>query len=97
MSRGGVPTATPIDPDRPVGDEFRRVLVGELRLAIEACDSHGSWEVRRRSEAIRRTRKALKRFRAVLDLVKGSVPAEDHEAMRIAARAFGLQTLRRVD
>ncbi|MDG1979118.1 MAG: CHAD domain-containing protein [Phycisphaerales bacterium] len=78
-----------IDPDRPVSEEFRRVLLDELHLAIAACESHGSWEVRRRSEAIRRTRKALKRFRAVLDLVKGSVPAEDHEAMRIAARDFG--------
>ncbi|MCP3860514.1 MAG: CHAD domain-containing protein [Phycisphaeraceae bacterium] len=78
-----------IDPDRPVSEEFRRVLLEELHLAIAACESHGSWEVRRRSEAIRRTRKALKRFRAVLDLVKGSVPAEDHEAMRIAARDFG--------
>ncbi|MDC0992032.1 CHAD domain-containing protein [bacterium] len=78
-----------IDPDRPVGEEFRRVLLDELHLAIAACESHGSWEVRRRSEAIRRTRKALKRFRAVLDLVKGSVPAEDHEVMRIAARDFG--------
>lgn len=79
----------PIDPDRPVSEEFRRVLLEELDLAIAACESHGSWEVRRRSEAIRRTRKALKRFRAVLDLVKGSVPAEDHEVMRIAARDFG--------
>ncbi len=65
------------------------MLLDELHLAIAACESHGSWEVRRRSEAIRRARKALKRFRAVLDLVKGSVPAEDHEAMRIAARDFG--------
>ncbi|HAC10126.1 MAG TPA: hypothetical protein DCG14_10790 [Phycisphaerales bacterium] len=89
MSRGGVPSAMSIDPDRPVSEEFRRVLLEELDLAIAACESHGSWEVRRRSEAIRRTRKALKRFRAVLDLVKGSVPAEDHEAMRIAARDFG--------
>ena len=89
MSRGGVPSAMSIDPDRPVSEEFRRVLLEELHLAIAACESHGSWEVRRRSEAIRRTRKALKRFRAVLDLVKGSLPAEDHEAMRIAARDFG--------
>ena len=84
-----MPSATPIAPDRPVSAEFRRVLVDELRLAINACDSHGSWEVRRRSEAIRRTRKALKRFRAVLDLVKGSVPEEGHEALRVAARDFG--------
>lgn len=89
MSRSGVPSATPIAPDRPVSAEFRRVLVDELRLAIDACDSHGSWEVRRRSEAIRRTRKALKRFRAVLDLVKGSVPDDGHEALRVAARDFG--------
>lgn len=78
-----------IDPDRPVSREFHRVLVEELTFAIEACDSHGSWEIRRRSEAIRRARKALKRFRAVLDLLKGSIPAEDHESMKIAARDFG--------
>ena len=89
MSGGGVPSATSIDPDRPVSVEFCRVLLDELHLAIDACESHGSWEVRRRSEAIRRTRKALKRFRAVLDLVKGSIPSEDHEAVRIAARTFG--------
>ena len=74
MSRDGVPRAVSIDPDRPVSREFHRVLVEELTFAIEACDSHGSWEIRRRSEAIRRARKALKRFRAVLDLLKGSIP-----------------------
>lgn len=89
MSRDGVPRAVSIDPDRPVSREFHRVLVEELTFAIEACDSHGSWEIRRRSEAIRRARKALKRFRAVLDLLKGSIPAEDHESMKIAARDFG--------
>ncbi len=89
MSRGWVPRAVSIDPDRPVSREFHRVLVEELTFAIEACDSHGSWEIRRRSEAIRRARKALKRFRAVLDLLKGSIPAEDHESMKIAARDFG--------
>ena len=89
MSRDGVPRAVSIDLDRPVSREFHRVLVEELTFAIEACDSHGSWEIRRRSEAIRRARKALKRFRAVLDLLKGSIPAEDHESMKIAARDFG--------
>ncbi|NCF39344.1 MAG: CHAD domain-containing protein [Planctomycetia bacterium] len=89
MSRGGVPSAVSIDPERPVSREFRRVLADELNIAIEACDSHGSWEVRRRSEAIRRTRKALKRFRAVLDLVKGAIAADDHESMKIASRDFG--------
>lgn len=84
-----MPRAVSIDPDRPVSREFHRVLVEELTFAIEACDSHGSWEIRRRSEAIRRARKALKRFRAVLDLLKGSIPAEDHESMKIAARDFG--------
>lgn len=84
-----MPRSVSIDPDRPVSREFQRVLVEELTSAIEACDSHGSWEIRRRSEAIRRARKALKRFRAVLDLLKGSIPADEHESMRIAARDFG--------
>lgn len=84
-----MPRSVSIDPDRPVSREFQRVLVEELTSAIEACDAHGSWEIRRRSEAIRRARKALKRFRAVLDLLKGSIPADEHESMRIAARDFG--------
>jgi CHAD domain-containing protein len=89
MSRGRVPSARPLDPALPVSDEIKRVLREELQQVLDACESHESWEVRMRSEAIRRARKALKRFRAVLDLVKGSIDAESHEAMRVAARGLG--------
>ena len=89
MSRGRVPSARPLDPALPVSDEIKRVLREELQQVSDACASHGSWEVRMRSEAIRRARKALKRFRAVLDLAKGSIDAESQEAMRMAARDLG--------
>ena len=89
MKRSPVITAQPIDKREDVGAELHRMLVEELTLAITACETHMIWDARRRSEAIRLARKALKRYRAVLDLVRNSLPEPVFESARVQARDLG--------
>ena len=89
MSGPKIPIARPIDPGLPVGDEIRRVLRDELRLVVDACIAYPSWQVKARGIAVRRARKSLKRVRAILDLVRGAIAEDDHQALRTEARDLG--------
>lgn len=89
MSKPIVPTAAPLDPSIKVGKEIQRIIQEDLALAISACDQHQGWETRRRTEAIRLTRKAFKRIRATADLIRVRIDTKQIENLRDQVRDLG--------
>ena len=89
MKSEAVTTAAPIDPEKNVGEELQRILQEDLALSITACHQHATWETRRRAEAIRLVRKALKRIRATSDLLRTGSHAQEIDEIRARARDLG--------
>jgi CHAD domain-containing protein len=66
--------------------ELRRALVGEFRAAASAARDAAATVDHNASTAVHEYRKALRRARAVLTLVAGSLPKSEHTAVRRALR-----------
>jgi CHAD domain-containing protein len=81
-------TPTPSPAGTPLYDAFelRRVLVAELRGAGQAARDAIGVLVRDPEAAVHQFRKALRRARAVLALVRDALPREERRAARLALR-----------
>src|SRR5205809_111707 len=75
-------------PPLPLFDAFelRRVIVVELRAAAQAARDTLGLVARDPDAAVHNFRKALRRARAVLALVRGALPREERRAARRALR-----------
>jgi CHAD domain-containing protein len=79
----------PLGGKRPVIDdpaELRRALVGEFHAAANAARDAAAAADANASTAVHEYRKALRRARAVLSLVAGSLPDSERTAVRRALR-----------
>ena len=76
------------------GEGLRRMAVGQLDTAIEALEGHGGGSAERR---VHEARKALKRLRALLRLVRGELGEPVYASEVAVVRAAGKRLARARD
>ena len=89
MTKRAVKAASPLDPRKDPGNELLRIIREDLALAISACSKHANWEKDRRAEAVRHARKAFKRIRATVDLLRDHADTSALEDVNTGVRDLG--------
>jgi len=77
------------------GDSLRRIALGQLEIAIEALEPHGGG--RAAAERVHETRKALKRLRALLRLLRTQLGEPAYERESAVLRDAGKRLARARD